>query len=96
MEEAALLERYHPGDHLIAYVKGVGAVGWAEVTTDSNLSGKFCVAWQAWVPRLSEAISPRQLREIFALRHPSQPSVKLDKDKGEALKTALVERMGSA
>ncbi|MDR5864917.1 DUF6447 family protein [Halomonas campisalis] len=104
----SLMQRYRPGDALIAYASGKGAVGWARVETSSgyrlvdegspddlaggDLRHRLEVTWAAYTPDMDQAVSAAEIREAFGVRHPTRPSVAIDLDKGKALLDGLAGR----
>lgn len=104
----ALLQRYRPGDALIAYASGKGALGWAWVEASpryhlvaeggredlaaGDLRHRLSVNWQAAADDIDQAVTAADIRRDFTISHPTRPSVTIDLDKGKALLAALSQR----
>jgi len=89
-----ILTRYIPGDTIVAYAKGYGAVGWGVVSDpakyrllpvgdkDDLLSGecrhRLKIEWKHAVRNLNEGIRPETIREDFGIYHPVSTSVSID------------------
>ena len=89
-----ILTRYIPGDTIVAYAKGFGAVGWGVVANPAkyrllaagdkgDLLGGHCrhrlqVNWKCSASSLSSGISPETVREQFGIYHPVSTSVSID------------------
>ncbi len=66
---------YQQGDTLIIYVKGLGVVGWGNITPKSH-STELCFTWQCRVETLGRALPAKSLYQ-FSLRHPTRLSQRL-------------------
>lgn len=100
-----ILTRYIPGDTIVAYAKGFGAVGWGVVTDpvkyrliavgdkgdllDGNCRHRLQVKWKATAKALNEGLSPEVVRQQFGIYHPVSTSVSIDSEKCRS----LIERM---
>ncbi len=100
-----ILKRYLPGDVIVAYAKGFGAVGWGVVTDPTKYRliavgdkgdclGGDCrhrleIKWKSTAQFLSEGISPETVRAQFGIYHPVSTSVSIDTEKCRK----LVERL---
>lgn len=89
-----ILTKYIPGDTIIAYAKGFGAVGCGTVTDPINYrllkigeNGDFLeghcrhrlrVKWRWTVQDLRDGIPPDRVREKFGIYHPVSTSVSID------------------
>ena len=106
-----LLTSYVPGDVVIAYATGFGAVGWGEVVPGNGykllkggddgdvLLGKclhrLAVKWKATAKTLAEAMPADQVRTQFGIYHPIRTSVSVNRENGRRLVEALTERFNS-
>lgn len=104
----ALLRRYLPGDVVVAYASGKGALGWARVDASSryhlaaegssedlaagDLRHRLSVTWQAVADTIDQAVTAAEIRRDVDIRHPTRPSVAIDLDKGKALVERLTRR----
>ena len=98
---ARIMSGYVPGDRVIAYAKGYGAVGWGIIEepekytiipkgdADDRMQGdcrhRTPVKWQSTAPRLSDGVAPNVVRTHFGVYHPISTCVSIDDEKGEAL-----------
>lgn len=89
-----ILTSYVPGDTIIAYAKGYGAVGWAVVSSPMNyrliqpgsktdgLNGhclhRLEVKWHAVAKQLSDGIPPDIIKREFGIYHPIRTSVSIN------------------
>ncbi len=101
-----LLTRYRPGDRIVAYAKGFGALGWGKIENakyrllapgdpDDVLRGecrhRLGVRWQHVAPSLREGVPAETIRTNFSIYHPISTSVSIDPDNGERLLRHLSE-----
>lgn len=89
-----ILTSYIPGDTIVAYAKGLGAVGWGEVSNPAKyrllpagdkadyLQGhclhRLKVKWHAVAQRLADGIPPDVVRDEFGIFHPRSTSVSIN------------------
>ena len=99
-----ILTGYIPGDTIVAYAKGFGAVGWGVVTDpaeyqliavgdkgdlDGTCRHRLQVEWRATAKALNDGVSPGTVRRQFDIYHPISTSVSIDAEKC----LNLIERM---
>lgn len=105
----ALLRRYRPGDVVIAYARGKGALGWARIDdpvayrfvpqgaaddqADGDYRHRLGVTWHTAAESLDQAVSASEIRALHDLRHPTRPSVAIEGGKGLALLKDLQQRL---
>lgn len=103
-----ILTRYIPGDTIVAYAKGYGAVGWGKIPEaakyhlvslgaqedrlDGNCRHRLRVNWEAVATNLAMGISPDIVREQFEIYHPVSTSVSIDPQKCNALIKAMSDK----
>jgi hypothetical protein len=106
-----ILTRYIPGDIIVAYAKGFGAVGWGVVTDPAqyrliavgdkadrlagNCRHRLQVRWEATAKVLSEGFSPETVREQFGIYHPVSTSVSIDSEKCRSLMERMHEKFNT-
>lgn len=89
-----ILTSYISGDHIIAYAKGYGAVGWGiiekpdsyhlakdggnEDFRDGDCMHRLSINWKLTVNNLSEGVKAGDIREKFGIYHPLSTSVSID------------------
>lgn len=107
-----LLTSYVPGDTIIAYAKGYGAVGWGEVASpvkyrllsagdkSDYLQGsclhRLKVNWRAVAKQLSDGIPPDVVRRDFGVYHPISTSVSIKAIDAEKLIRRMNETFRNA
>lgn len=96
-----ILRRYIPGDIIVAYAKGFGAVGYGVVTDppeyqliavggekdrlDGNCRHRLQIQWKAVVKDLNLGLKAEIVRQKFGIYHPVSTSVSIDPKKGQDL-----------
>lgn len=106
-----ILMRYIPGDTIIAYAKGFGAVGWGVVTDpakyrllpigdkgdllDGSCRHRLQINWKTTVQNLSDGIPPETVREQFGIYHPVSTSVSIDPTKCRKLIDYMSQHIGA-
>lgn len=105
-----ILTSYLPGDRVVAYARGHGAVGWAEVTSGNKyrliapgsegdvLNGgcrhRLAVTWKACAPTLKDGLPADVIRTELGIYHPISTSVSIGPEPGERLLKRLTDRFG--
>lgn len=106
-----ILTSYRPGDTIIAYAKGYGAVGYGVVKDplkyrllnvgdkDDRLKGscrhRLHINWRSTAKSLKDGISPTRVREDFGIYHPVSTSVSIDSKKCQNLINLLKEQFSN-
>lgn len=106
-----ILTKYVPGDTVVAYAKGYGAIGWGKIENPNTyrliprgdkgdlLCGKcrhrVTVRWQAVAHQLSDGLSAEEVRRGFNIHHPISTSVSMSTSNGEKLTRYLSERFSA-
>jgi hypothetical protein len=104
-----LLRGYVPGDTIIAYAKGHGAVGWGVVPDsptyellpaghrDVPESGyhrhRLSIQWKAAAKSVEDGLPPGEIRERFGIYHPVATSASIAPEKARALIAELANRL---
>jgi hypothetical protein len=92
-----ILKKYVPGDTIIAYARGYGAIGWGVIPNppkykllepgdDEDFLNGDCrhrldIKWKLVAQKLSGGIAPDIIRNEFGIYHPVSTSVSIDPDK---------------
>ena len=92
-----ILKKYVPGDTIIAYARGFGAIGWGVIPNppkyklldlgdDEDFLNGDCrhrlgIKWKLVAKKLSDGITPDIIRNEFGIYHPVSTSVSIDPDK---------------
>jgi len=100
-----ILKSYIPGDRIIAYAKGYGAIGWGVVSSKGNyellakgherdlLHGscrhRLPVVWKSFATHLNQALRPDVIRQELGIFHPISTSVSINLEAGRK----LIERL---
>ncbi len=106
-----LLRKYIPGDIVVAYAKGFGAVGWAVVDdvgsyrlvpeggAGDTLCGKcrhrLAVKWKAVASDLSFGLPADEIRQQFGIYHPISTSVSMNPLYGKRLVDRLTAQFSA-
>lgn len=107
-----ILTKYVPGDSVVAYATGYGAIGWGIIEKPNTyrlipsgdkadlLSGdcrhRVTVKWKTTARKLSDGLSPQQIRREFNIYPPISASVSMSTSQGKKLLDRLSERFGDA
>lgn len=103
-----ILNRYIPGDTIVAYAKGFGAVGYGVIPNPSKyrllpvgakgdiLGGKcrhrLKVEWKAVTSDLQNGLRPDEIRDAFGIYHPVSTSVSIDPVKAKGMLKRMNEQ----
>lgn len=103
-----ILQSYTPGDTIIAYAKGFGAVGWgtigessryylvAEGSKDDVRKGHHLhrrgINWTAVAPTLEQGLRPNVVRDKFGIYHPVATWSSIADEKAKRLVEALKDK----
>ena len=106
-----LLSRYLPGDIVVAYAKGYGAIGWGAIEDPNtyrlinpgsrgdvlggNCRHRLTVQWKATARELKDGLSADEVRRDFNIYHPISTSVSVNMANGKRLIDRLSERFGA-
>ena len=101
-----------PGDRVVAYAKGHGAIGWGVIENPNTyrlipsgdqgdlLNGecrhRLNVKWKATARKLGEGLPADEILRDFRIYHPRSTSVSISTSEGEKLLNRLSERFGNA
>lgn len=100
-----VLTKYMPGDIIVAYAKGYGAIGWGVIEKpetyriiptndqDDRLCGncrhRLDIKWKATARELKDGLRAETVRNDFFIYHPVSTSVSINYDNGKK----LIERL---
>jgi hypothetical protein len=101
-----ILTKYMPGDRIVAYAKGYGAIGWGIIDDpkyrlissgheDDVLPGcrhRITIRWRATAHLLSDGLGAEAIRKAFGIHHPISTSVTMNMKSGENLLAELSRR----
>ena len=103
-----ILTKYVPGDVVVAYAKGFGAIGWGIIERpntyrlvavgeqDDALQGdcrhRLSIRWNATAHELSQGMPAEEVRREFDIYHPISTSVAIDREDGKRLLERLTGR----
>jgi hypothetical protein len=106
-----ILTRYIPGDTIVAYAKGFGAVGWGIVADppkyqllpkgdkqdllEGSCRHRLKVNWKCVAQRLQDGIPPDIVREKFGIYHPVSTSVSINPGNCERLKKHMQQEFST-
>jgi hypothetical protein len=106
-----ILTKYMPGDRVVAYATGYGAIGWAEIDgpnkysliapgdKDDVLCGdcrhRQSVKWRATAKQLEQGLPAEEIRREFNIYHPVSTSVSMNTENGKKLLARLSERFSA-
>lgn len=106
-----VLTKYIPGDAIVAYAKGYGAIGWGVIESPNTyrlikkgeqgdvLHGecrhRVTVKWKATAKELGEGLSAEEVRRNFNIYHPISTSVSMNASDGRKLIESLNRRFRS-
>jgi hypothetical protein len=107
-----ILTRYVPGDRVVAYAKGHGAIGWGVIEDPNSYrliplgdKGDFLhgdcrhrldVKWKATARKLSKGLPANEILRDFKIYHPISTSVSMSTSEGEKLLARLSKRFTGA
>jgi hypothetical protein len=105
-----ILSQFVPGDRIVAYASGHGAIGWGvipqgasyrlllpgdpEDVTGGEMLHRLPIRWRATAKHIGDAISPAEFEKQTGIYHPLSTSSSIDAEKGERLVEILSQRFG--